>query len=292
MTFWARLFDTSGFPARWQCGTWTAGEGWLHVISDAVICGAYVAIPIALMIFVRRRKDFEFPKIVWLFFAFILSCGITHGFEAAIFWWPAYRLTGLLKAVTAIASVATVIALIRVMPVALTIPSLTRANRELTEQLGQARESEATVSAAREQLEARAAQLALRERRMRDANVAARAVGVCWEIDSNRMLWEIGYLPLLKAVDLDGYSDELSWDDLLGHAQARTLRQHADAAWQAGTMMHLRFALRHHEGVWDLRLTASPEPATNGQPRTMIGLLGLVPFAQSRMMERTYPSGG
>jgi hypothetical protein len=29
-----RLFDTSDFPPRWQCGNWTWGHGWLHILSD------------------------------------------------------------------------------------------------------------------------------------------------------------------------------------------------------------------------------------------------------------------
>ncbi|HLP83909.1 MAG TPA: hypothetical protein VK157_06125 [Phycisphaerales bacterium] len=262
----------------------------MHIVSDATICAAYIAIPLALLVFVRRRKDFEFPRIVWLFFAFILSCGIAHGFEAAIFWWPAYRVTGVLKAITALVSVTTVIALIRVIPIALTIPSLTRENRELTKQLDKSREAETSLTMAREQLEQRAAQLAVKERRMRDANVSARAVGVCWDIDSNAILWEIGYLPLLKAVDVDGYSNELSWLDLLGPEQVAALKRHSDTAWRSGSSMHLRFALQHHRGEWDLRMTVSPEPAAAGQPRSMIGLFGLVPFGQSRMMEDNYPT--
>lgn len=290
MAFWSKLFDTSDFPPRWTCGNWGAAEGWLHIVSDATICAAYIAIPLALLVFVRRRKDFEFPRIVWLFFAFILSCGIAHGFEAAIFWWPAYRVTGVLKAITALVSVTTVIALIRVIPIALTIPSLTRENRELTKQLDKSREAETSLTMAREQLEQRAAQLAVKERRMRDANVSARAVGVCWDIDSNAILWEIGYLPLLKAVDVDGYSNELSWLDLLGPEQVAALKRHSDTAWRSGSSMHLRFALQHHRGEWDLRMTVSPEPAAAGQPRSMIGLFGLVPFGQSRMMEDNYPT--
>ena len=37
MEFLARLFDPTGFPARWQCGdgwTTTPWLGWLHILSD------------------------------------------------------------------------------------------------------------------------------------------------------------------------------------------------------------------------------------------------------------------
>jgi hypothetical protein len=29
--FLSKLFDTSDFPARWHCGHWTVGHGWLHI---------------------------------------------------------------------------------------------------------------------------------------------------------------------------------------------------------------------------------------------------------------------
>jgi hypothetical protein len=31
-----RLFDTSDFPRRWDCGSWTPGLGWLHILSESV----------------------------------------------------------------------------------------------------------------------------------------------------------------------------------------------------------------------------------------------------------------
>lgn len=37
--FLAKLLDTSDFPARWHCGNWTSGEGWLHIVSDVAIFG-------------------------------------------------------------------------------------------------------------------------------------------------------------------------------------------------------------------------------------------------------------
>lgn len=35
------LFDTSGFPARWDCGVWSSELGWLHIYSDLAICGVH-----------------------------------------------------------------------------------------------------------------------------------------------------------------------------------------------------------------------------------------------------------
>lgn len=131
MDFANRLFDTTDFPARWVCGRWTAGHGWLHIISDLGVWSAYLAIPIVLAYFTLRRRDLPFRKIFLLFVAFILLCGTTHLMEAVIFWWPAYRLAGLLKLMTAVVSWATVFALYRVAPLVLSLRSPQELEREI-----------------------------------------------------------------------------------------------------------------------------------------------------------------
>jgi PAS domain S-box-containing protein len=131
--FFARLFDTSDFPPRWHCGAWTAGHGWLHIVSDLGVWSAYLAIPCVLGFFILRRKDLPFPAIFWLFGAFILACGTTHLMEAMIFWWPAYRLAGVIKLVTAIVSWGTVFALVPVVPKALAMRSPEELAREIAE---------------------------------------------------------------------------------------------------------------------------------------------------------------
>jgi signal transduction histidine kinase/ActR/RegA family two-component response regulator len=135
--FLTRLFDTTDFPARWKCGQWTDGEGWLHIISDLSIWGAYTAIPVVIGYFALKRKDIPFTKIFWLFGAFILACGSGHFLEAVIFWNPVYRLSGLVKLITAVVSWGTVIALVRVMPEAMRLPGLARLNSQLTLEMQQ-----------------------------------------------------------------------------------------------------------------------------------------------------------
>ncbi|MEZ6140443.1 MAG: response regulator [Zavarzinella sp.] len=133
--FFFNLFNTNGFPARWNCGTWTAGHGWLHIIADSAIFAAYFAIPCLLAYFVLRRRDLPFPPIFWLFAMFILSCGIGHAIEASIFWHPWYRLSGFVKMITAIVSWATVIGLIPLIPKALSLPGLAAVNKQLREEI-------------------------------------------------------------------------------------------------------------------------------------------------------------
>jgi len=133
LDYLAHLLDTSGFPPRWSCGSWTAGHGWLHILSDLGVWSAYVAIPGVLAYFALRRRDIPFRPVLWLFGAFILACGTTHLMEAAIFWWPAYRLAGLIKLATAVVSWGTVLALVPVTPRALAMRSPEELGREIEE---------------------------------------------------------------------------------------------------------------------------------------------------------------
>src|SRR5258708_3868013 len=123
LEFFSDLFDTSAFPPRWHCGSWTPALGWLHILSDLGVWSAYLAIPFILVFFILRKKDLPFRSIFVLFGAFILACGTTHLMEAIIFWWPAYRLAGVIKLATALVSWACVIALIPVTPIALAMRS-------------------------------------------------------------------------------------------------------------------------------------------------------------------------
>jgi signal transduction histidine kinase len=131
--FFTGLFDTSRWPARWHCGSWSDFHGWLYIASDLLIWASYFAIPVLLAQMVTKRKDVPFPKIIWLFVAFIVLCGSTHLLDAIIFWWPAYRLSAFLRFITALVSAFSVYALYRVMPMILSLRSVTELEREINE---------------------------------------------------------------------------------------------------------------------------------------------------------------
>lgn len=138
------LLDTTGFPARWDCGTWPTGLGWLHIVSDAAIWGAYMAIPVVLGFFLMKKRT-PLPLATWLFIAFIASCGIGHLIESIIFWHPVYRLAGVWKAITAVVSWATVMALIPIVPKVLRWPTLTEVNERLKDEVSTRKQAEAQV---------------------------------------------------------------------------------------------------------------------------------------------------
>lgn len=153
-SFAKQLFDTDGFPPRWECGDWTPAHGWLHIGSDLAVFGAYVSIPCILVYFMRKRRDLPFPSTFWLFGAFIFSCGLVHLIEASIFWKPWYRFSGLAKLVTAIVSWATVFALAPTVRKALTLPGLASVNARLEDEIEQRRAAEEALQLHNEELEA------------------------------------------------------------------------------------------------------------------------------------------
>jgi len=129
--FFRHLTDTSDWPPRWYCGTWTDFHGWLYIISDLTIWLAYMAIPLILIRFLLIKTGVPMSGVFWLFGAFVLLCGMTHLLDAVIFWWPAYRLSALIRFLTGVVSVATVVALIRHFNQALGLRTSQEYDREL-----------------------------------------------------------------------------------------------------------------------------------------------------------------
>lgn len=154
------LFDTTGFPPRWHCGHWTPLHGWAHVAADALIFGAYAAIPAVIAYYTLRRRDLPFPRVAWLFVVFIVSCGVTHAIDASLFWHPWYRLSALLKMATALASWLTVYALVGVMPRALALPGAAALNVALTREIEERRLTAEALAQSNEALRAQARALA------------------------------------------------------------------------------------------------------------------------------------
>ncbi len=114
--FFTNLFQTGDWPPRWYCGKWSSFHGWLYIGSDIAIWLAYFIIPAIIIFFIQKRKNIPFIPIFWLFGAFIILCGSTHLIDAILFWWPGYRLSALLRLLTALVSLATAFALIRDLP--------------------------------------------------------------------------------------------------------------------------------------------------------------------------------
>jgi signal transduction histidine kinase len=129
-----RQFIDGRYAPHGYCLLWQPELIWTHVVSDALIASAYFSIPVALIYFVRKRRDVAFGAMFWLFALFILACGTSHLMSIWNLWHGDYGIEAGVKALTALASVPTAILLWPLIPKALAIPSpsqLQRANGEL-----------------------------------------------------------------------------------------------------------------------------------------------------------------
>src|SRR6202051_3546021 len=135
MQFLDALFSSGPFMSHGYCYMWVPGLVWLHVISDSLIALAYLSIPFTLAYFVRRRTDLPFNWMFLCFGVFILACGATHAMEVWNLWHADYWVAGVVKAVTAIASLATAALLVKLVPHAVALPSPTALRIEIAERI-------------------------------------------------------------------------------------------------------------------------------------------------------------
>jgi PAS domain S-box-containing protein len=93
----------------------------LYVTADLAIGAAYYSIPLALVYFVRKRRDLQFDWMFILFSLFIFACGTTHLIAIWTIWQPVYWLDATVKAFTAGLSMLTAILLWPLIPQALRV---------------------------------------------------------------------------------------------------------------------------------------------------------------------------
>lgn len=159
LEFFRKLFSADFMP-HGMCYFWNPSVLWLNVTADSVIAAAYYFIPFLLFYFARKRRDIEFKAIFVAFGVFILACGSTHVLGALTVWVPVYRLDGVVKAVTAIASVATTVMLVPLLPALIRLPSpsqLQLVNRQLEAEVRERRAAEERVRQVNDDLERRVA---------------------------------------------------------------------------------------------------------------------------------------
>ncbi len=191
LEFFRNLFSNEFMP-HGHCYFWEPAVLWLNVASDLLTALAYYSIPLVLFSFARRRRDLSFSWIFMAFGAFILACGTTHLMAAVTVWNPLYRLDGVIKAITAVASVATAAALVHLVPTLVVLPSpaqLQIINRNLATEIEERRIAEEKVREANLELEARVTartqELTEANQRLSEANHA-----LLQEVEERRSLQE------------------------------------------------------------------------------------------------------
>lgn len=116
LNFFRRLSGTNDWPALWQTGKWTAFEGWLYIISNALLWVSLLAISFIATRFAGKTGKGAMarlsPVIVW----FTLATSIVLFMDAFMFWIPAYRLNALMRACAAMVSLVAVYKLLKYIP--------------------------------------------------------------------------------------------------------------------------------------------------------------------------------
>lgn len=135
----------SDFMPHGFCYLWRPELVWLHVVSDGIITLSYYTIPIVLIYFARKRRTVPFNWMFLMFALFIFGCGTTHLMAIWTVWHGTYWLSGMIKLVTAGASLATAALLVPLVPKALALPGradLVEANRALASQIAERQRAE------------------------------------------------------------------------------------------------------------------------------------------------------
>ena len=225
--------ESPGFMPHGMCYLWQPDILALHVISDSLITLAYFSIPFTLLYFVRKRTDLQFNWIFVCFAIFIVACGTTHLMEIWTIWHPTYWVSGIIKAITAAASIPTAILLVKLIPEALQLPNpsaLHALNRELASEITERENAEREIRRINEQLGVRVAERtaeleAANQNLLRDITRRERAEMALRESEDRfRTLTES--LPhLVWTSRPDGFCDYLSrqWTDYTGLHESQQL---------------------------------------------------------------------
>lgn len=214
---------SSGFMPHGMCFLWTPWILWTHVTADIVTGLAYFSIPVVLALFAIRRPDARYRPTLYLFIAFILLCGATHFLAVVVIWTPVYEIQGVLKALTAVASLITAIVLWPLLPKALAVPTteqLQAKNLKLAEEIERRRSAEAELTALTRSLEAR---VEARTQELTQTNAALRQYAATASHDLQAPLRHISmFAQLLEREASDGMSDGAR--EMVGNIVSSTFR--------------------------------------------------------------------
>lgn len=181
-----------------------------YAVGDILIFLSCLAILAALGYFMRRRRDFPYCRLLWVFAGFLLACGVSHLLSVLALWQPMHGLDAALRLIAAALAAVTAFMLWPLIPHALELPGpghFKRVIRDLENEIA----------------ERQRAQHDLRESEtLYRSLVAAMSEGICVQManhevvavnpaaerilgrPSGQMLGEVCLVPLQDAVHGDG----------------------------------------------------------------------------------------
>ncbi len=247
------FLSRNGYLPHGYCFTWQPELLWTMVGADLLIALAYFSIPWAIWHFVRRRGESSLSGVAWLFCTFIAACGTTHVMDVWTIWRPDYGWLAIAKAITALASVATIVTMWKLMPRALQIPSVGQLQSvigSLEAEIIQRRLAEAHLAEAQEALVITLSSVGAgfmatdRAGRIQSMNALAESVTGCLQSQARgRLLGEV----LVCQGDAAGLSQANPVDALMASGIGIDKAQQIQVLSAAGhvTELELKAALTH-----------------------------------------------
>lgn len=136
-----------------DCFQWRADVLWTHVALDAVITVAYFSMAVAVLYFMRKRRDLARPIVGWIITALILLGGWTHMIGIWSVWHGGYGYEALIKSITAVAAVVAATVAWRLMPSALAVPNKQMLQERISEATAKLQASNVALGEANSELE-------------------------------------------------------------------------------------------------------------------------------------------
>jgi PAS domain S-box-containing protein len=157
----------------------------LRAISDGLIALSFIPIPAVLLVLIRRRGHFAFRWAYLLFGVFTLACATIYALALLTSWAPVHGFESLVKAITALASMATTALLVRLVPEAMAHWAPSQLAREIEER-----------RRAEEQVRLLNAELEAKERTLQSAAELAAALdktqAIIQKLDGTILYWSSG----------------------------------------------------------------------------------------------------
>ncbi|OAI16100.1 hypothetical protein A1359_08770 [Methylomonas lenta] len=245
------------------CIKWTPGLLWSYVISDALITLAYFTIAATLAYFVKHRNDLKFRSIYLMFSAFILACGTSHLMSIILIWLPFYWIDAVIKVLTATISVTAAGFLIKLMPIALKLPS----HQQLQDEISARNKIQSKLQDSENRL------IALSQKLM--SLIEAIPDAILFKDDKGRLL--IANEHAIHLFRLNNAEWQGKTHHELASQQSDILEMHTkffqneDYIWQAGHLIMLEDQIVNDEGrLIDIEIRKTPIFHKNGQPKAMV----------------------